>query len=195
LKISFPKYGPGELFNKERATRCIVALVIIGFLAILCGSYVLQNKFWLLTILLVGIGGILLCLGAAVIFLNSSKVDAALSLNRAPSGNLEEDVPRITSQWDYRPKKPIRSRPGCDSPSRETSEGLRPQGFGIDNVWSNDNSLEGAPPSFINGRPDSEELMTKVLSETTDPVYTTAASITRPFRGTTKVLSTIDRPH
>jgi hypothetical protein len=29
---------------------------------------------------------------------------------------------------------------------------------------------------------DAEELMPNVLSETTDPVCTTAASITRPFR-------------
>jgi hypothetical protein len=175
LKISFPKYGPGELLNKERATRCIVALVIIGFLAILCGSYLLQNKFWLLTIALVGMAGILLCVGAAGIFLNSSKLDAALSPNRAPSGNIEQDVPRIISQWDYRPKKPIRSRPSCVSPSAETSEGLRPEGFGIDNVWSNDNSLEGAAPPFSNDRPDAGKLMLKVLSQTTDPVCTTGA--------------------
>jgi hypothetical protein len=111
LKIFFPKYGPGELLIKERATRCIVSLVIIGFLAALCGSYLLQNKFWLLTIALVGIAGILLCFrGAAGIFLKSSKVDAAPSPNRAPSGNIEENVPRITSQRDYRPKEAIRIR-------------------------------------------------------------------------------------
>jgi hypothetical protein len=173
LKISFPKYGPGELLNKERATRCIIALVITGFLAILCGSYVLQIKFWLLTIALVGTAGILLCIGAAGIFLNSSKGDAALSPNRAPSGNIEIDVPRITSQWDYRPQKPIRSRPGCVSPSAETSEVLSPDPFGINNnVWCNDNSLEGAAPAFINRRPNADELMTKVLSQMTNIVRT-----------------------
>ena len=88
--------------------RCIIALVIIGVLAILCGSYLLHNKFWLLTIALASIAGILLCLGAAGIFLHSSKVDAALS----PSGNIERDMPRITAQWDYRPKKPIRVASG-----------------------------------------------------------------------------------
>jgi hypothetical protein len=168
LRISFPKYGPGELLNKERATRCIIALVIIGFLAILCVSYLLQNKFWLLTIALVGMAGILLCVGAAGIFLNSSKVEAALSPNTAPSGNIEQDVPRITSQWDYRPKKPIRSRPSCNSPSGETSEGLRPEGFGIDNVWSNENSLQAAAPSFT----DAEERITKALSQSIDIVCT-----------------------
>jgi hypothetical protein len=147
--------------------------MIIGFFAGLCGSYLLQNKFWLLTIALVGMAGILLCVGAAGIFLNSSKVDAALSPNRAPSGNLEQDVPRIILQWDYRPKKPIRSRPGRDSPSGETSEGLRPDPFGINNnVWCNDNSLEGAAPAFINRRPNADELMTKVLSQMTNIVRT-----------------------
>jgi len=104
LKISFPKYGPGELLNKERATRYIIALVIIGFLTILCGSYFLQNKFWFLTIALAGIAGIVLWLrrGAGV-FLTSIKVD------RRPSADIEENVPRITSHWNYRPKRASRS--------------------------------------------------------------------------------------
>jgi len=171
LKISFPKYGPGELLIKERATRYIISLVILGFLAALCGSYLLQNKFWFLTIALVGIAGIVLWLrGAAGIFLNSSKVD------RRPSANIEENVPRITSQWDYRPKRPSRSPAVCDSQSAETSQLLSPDPFGINNnVWCNDTPLERAAPIFSNGRPDAGELMTKVLSETTDPVCTTTA--------------------
>ncbi len=92
--------------------RCIIALVIIGLLAILCGSYLLHNKSWLLTIALAGIAGILLFLGAAGIFLHSSKVDAVLSPNRVPSGNIEQGLARITAQWDYRPKKPIRVTSG-----------------------------------------------------------------------------------
>jgi hypothetical protein len=62
----------------------------------------------------------------------------------------EKTVPQITSQWDYRPKKPIRSRAGCDSPSPETSEVLSPGPFERNNVWSNDNSLEATSPTFIN---------------------------------------------
>ena len=92
--------------------RCIIALMIIGVLAILCGSYLLHNKFWLLTIALASIAGILLFLGAAGIFLHSSKVDAALSPDRAAIASIEHDVPRITAQWDYRPKKPIRIASG-----------------------------------------------------------------------------------
>ena len=170
MKIWFPKCGPGELLNKERATRCIIALVIIGFLASLCGSYLLQNKFWFLTIALVGIAGIVLWLrgGAGLFPTSSTKVD------RPPSANIEENVPRITSRWDYRPKKPIRSRAGRDSPSPETSEVLSPEPFQRNNVWSNDNSLEATSPTFINGL-DAEELMPKVLSESTDPVCTAAS--------------------
>jgi len=93
--------------------RCIIALVIIGVLATLCGSYVLHNKFWFLTVALAGIGGgSLVFLGAAGIFLHSRKVDAALSPNTVSIGNIGQAVPRITAQWDYRPKKPIRVASG-----------------------------------------------------------------------------------
>ena len=125
--------------------------------------------------------GALISIRAAInALLNGHKAE------RAQTAAREKNVPRITSQWDYRPKKPIRSRAGCDSPSPETSEVLSPEPFERNNVWSNDNSLEATSPTFINGL-DAEELMPKVLSETTDPVCT-AASITRPFRRTTKVL-------
>src|SRR5438874_10049833 len=129
MKISFPKYGPGELLIEERGARCIISSVIIGFFAGLCGSYLLQNKFLLLTIALIGIGGILLCLGgAAGIFLNYSKVDEAPG---ATSANISQNVPRIISQWDYRVKKAIRARAALDSPNTETSDGLSPDPFAI----------------------------------------------------------------
>jgi|SRR6266487_3448561 len=189
MKISFPKYGPGELLIKERGARCIISSVIIGFFAGLCGSYLLQNKFWLLTIALIGIAGILLCLGgAAGIFLNYSKVDEASSANSAPSANIRQDAPRITSQWDYRVKKPIRAH-AADSPSEEISEILSPDAFGIDNnVWCNDNSLESATSIFISDGPDTEELMTNVLSEATDPICAAPSADDAALRGRTKVL-------
>ena len=157
MKISFPKYGPGELLINERGARCIISSVIIGFFAGLCGSYLLQNKFWLLTIALVGIAGIVLCLGvAAGIFLNWNKVDGA------PSANIKENVPRITSQWDYRSQKPIRSPAVFDSPGAETSEVLSPDPFVIDNsFWCNDGSLECAAPTFVNLEPMVEDATTK----------------------------------
>src|SRR5437773_2489437 len=170
MKISFPKYGPGELLIMERGARCIISSMIIGFFAGLCGSYLLQNKFWLLTIALIGIAGILLCLGgAAGIFLNYSRVDEAPNANGAPSANIRQDVPRITLQWDYRAKKPIRPYAAGDSPSAEISEIPSSDSFGInDNVWLNDNSLVGVVPTFINGPSEAEEPITTALPETTE---------------------------
>jgi hypothetical protein len=118
MKISFPKYGPGELLTRKRGATRIISFVAIAVFAVVCGSYLLGNKLWLLTIALLGIAGILLCLGAAVaIFLKPSEI------NEAPSAPIEENVPRITSQWNYRPRKAIRARAALDSPATETSDG------------------------------------------------------------------------
>ena len=126
MKISFPN-GPGELLARNRSTTRIVSFVAIVFLAGVCGSYLLGNKWWLLTIGVLGIAGILLCLvAAAAIFLNQSQV------NEAPSGPIEESVPRLTPQWDYRPRKPIRARAALDGASTETSDGLSSDSLGID---------------------------------------------------------------
>jgi len=175
MKISFPKYGPGELLTRKRGATRVISFVAIAFFAGIGGSYLLGNKFWLLTIALIGIAGILLCLGgAAGIFLNYSRVDRAANANSAPSppsANIRQYVPRITSQWDYRAKKPIRARAAADIPSAETSEVLSSDLFVTnDNVWCNDTSLECATAAFINPQPDGEELRMKVLSEPTDTV-------------------------
>jgi len=163
MKISFPKYGAGELFVNERGARCIISSVIIGFFAGLCVSYLLQNKFWLLTIALVGTAGILLCLGgAAGIFLNWSKVDGAPSAIATPSAHINENVPRITSQWDYRPKKPVRAPAVFDGSGAEASEVMSPDPFVIDNsFWCNDGLLECAAHTFANLEPMVEDATTK----------------------------------
>src|SRR2546423_6698705 len=102
MKISFPKYGPGELLTRKQAATSIISFVAIIFLAGVCGSYLFGNKWWLLTIGGLGIAGILLCLGVAVaIFFNQGKID------EPPSAPIEENMPRLTPQWDYRPRKPI----------------------------------------------------------------------------------------
>jgi len=127
MKISFPKYGPGELLTRKQAATRNVSFVAIVFFAGVCGSYLLGNKWWLLTIAALGIAGILLCLGAAAaISLKQGSVD------KAPSAAIEENTPRITSQWDYRPKKPIRARGVLNSPGKETSDGLSSYPLGID---------------------------------------------------------------
>ena len=174
MKISFPKNGPSELLIKQRGAPLIISSAMIGFFAGLCVSFLLQNKFWLLTIALVGIAVILLCLGAAAgIFVNSSKVLNSRKVDGAPIANIKENVPRITSQWDYRANKPIRTPAVCDSPSAETSEVLSAELFGINNnLWCSDNSLKGAAPIFVNAPRDAEELIPKVLSQTTEPVCT-----------------------
>jgi len=127
MKISFPKYGPGELLTRKQAATRTVSFVAIVFFAGVCGSYLLGNKWWLLTIAALGIAGILLCLGAAAaISLKQGSVD------KAPSAAIEENTPRLTPQWDYRPRKAIRARAVLDSPSTETSDGLSSYPLGID---------------------------------------------------------------
>jgi hypothetical protein len=127
MKISFPKYGPRELLTRKQAATRTVSFVAIVFFACVCGSYLLGNKWWLLTIAALGIAGILLCLGAAAaISLKQGRVD------EAPSAPIEENTPRLTPQWDYRPRKAIRARAALDSPSTETSDGLSSDPLGID---------------------------------------------------------------
>src|SRR5206468_6303433 len=78
---------------------------------------------------------------------------------------------RLTSQWDYRPRKPIRARAALDSPSIETSDGLSSDPFEVNNnVWFHDNSLEDAASTFVSGPTETEETITEALSQTTDPV-------------------------
>ena len=152
MKISFPKYCPGELLTRKQGAARIISFVAIAFFAGVCGSYLLGNKLWLLTIALIGIAGILLCLGgAACIFLNCSKVDEAPNANSAPSSNIRENVPRITSQWDYRARA-SRAFAVSDSPSAETSDVLSPDPFVItDNVCFNFTNPEATEISPLSG--------------------------------------------
>ena len=166
MKISFPKYG-GELLTRKRLAPWIIAFVAIGLVAGAFGSFLLGNKLWLLAIAVLGIAGILLCVGVAVaIFPNK------IELNETPPGAvIEENEPITSPQWDYRPRKPIRGRGVHDIPSIETSDGLSSDPFGInDNVWLNDDSDEGATPTFLNDPPHAEEPMPESLSQTTHSV-------------------------
>jgi hypothetical protein len=169
MKISFSKYAPVELLIQKQGVGRIISFVAIVCFAGVCGSYLLANKLWLLTIALLGIAGILLCLGVTIaIFLNQSEV------NNTPSAPIEENVLEPIAQWNYRPRKPIRARAVLDSPSAETSDGLNSDLFEVNNnVWLNDNSLQGAAPTFIDGPPETEETKTEALSQTTDSVCST----------------------
>jgi hypothetical protein len=169
MKISFPKYGPSEVLTRKLGAISIISFVSIVFFAGVCGSYLVANKLWLLTIAVLGIVGILLCLGVVVaIFLNKSEV------KETSSTFIEESVPRLTPQWDYRPRKPIRARAALDSTSTETSDGLTSDSIVTnDNIWCNDDSPECATPTFIDRPSDAEETITKPLPQTSDPVCAT----------------------
>jgi len=162
MKMSLPKYGPGELLTRKRLAPWIIAFVAIVLVAGVCGSFLLGNKLWLLAIAVLGIAGIVLCIGVAV-----ASFPTQSEVNDAPNVVIEENEPITSPQWDYRPRKPIRGRGVLDSPSTETSDGLSSDPFGInDNVWLNDDSDEGATPTFLNDPPHAEEPMPESLSQT-----------------------------
>jgi hypothetical protein len=165
MKISFPRYGIDELLTQKRLATCIISFVALAVFAGALGSYLFGNKFWLLTVAVLGIAGILLWLGArAAIFINKSEV------NETPSAPIEENAPQLTPHWDYRPRKPIRARGVLDSPGTKTSDDLSSDVFVTnDNVRWNDDSDKGATPTFINDPPQAEEPITKALSQTSDP--------------------------
>jgi hypothetical protein len=147
MKISFPKYGIDELLTQKRLATCIISFVALAVFAGALGSYLFGNKFWLLTVAVLGVAGILLLLGArAAIFLNKNEV------NETPSAPIEENVPQLTPQWDYRPRKARRARAALDSPSTETSDGLSSDPFG-----TNDNVRF----DFENREPTVEDATTK----------------------------------
>ena len=63
----------GELLTRKRLAPWIIAFVAIGLVAGVCGSFLLGNKLWLLAIAVLGIAGILLCLGVAVAIFPNTK--------------------------------------------------------------------------------------------------------------------------
>jgi hypothetical protein len=101
--------------------------------------------------------GILVCLGGAVgIFVNWSKVGVARDTP------IKTNVPRITSQWHYRPRIAIRPRATIDAASAETSDVLSPDRFAINNNFGfNDGSIECAAHTFMNLDPTVEHATTK----------------------------------
>jgi hypothetical protein len=144
--------------------------VIIGFFAGLCGSNLLENNFGLLTIAVLGIAGILLCLGGSgSAFLGWRKVEGARSTR------IKKNAPQIKSGWDYRARKAIRPYPIANSAGAETSEVLSPERLAINNnVWLsnvNNDSPERAAHTFMNLEPMVEDATTKAtLSDHKSPV-------------------------
>ena len=146
MKIFFPKNSSGAFLNRKRGARCVISSTIIDFFAGLCGSYLLENNFWLLAIALLGIASVLLSLGGA-----GSAVLGWREVEETRSTRIRKYAPQITSGWDYRPRKAIRRYPAVASAGTETSEVLSPEPFAINNnVWLSNDSREYAPHGFFN---------------------------------------------
>lgn len=110
MKISFPNYSPGALLTRNRGASRIISFVVIGFFAGVGGCYLLENNSRVSVITMLGIAAILVCLGGAVgIFLHWSKVDRACGIPAT------KNVPRITLEWHYRPRRVIRTHAAVDS--------------------------------------------------------------------------------
>jgi hypothetical protein len=96
----FPKYGSNALLAKKRGASYIISFISICFFAGFGGSYLLENNFGLLTIAVLGIAGILLCLGGA-----GSASFGWRKVEGARSTRIKKNAPQIKSGWDYRPEK------------------------------------------------------------------------------------------
>jgi hypothetical protein len=122
--------------------------IVIYFFAGFGGSYFLENDFWLLAIAVLGIAGILLRLvGAVGASLSWGKVDPASS---APAK--KRNVPRVTSEWHYRPREASRRLAAANSASAESSDVLSPSPLVINNnnvSWNKD-SYEYPSHTLVN---------------------------------------------
>jgi hypothetical protein len=155
MKIFFANYRSAVLLTNKRGTPRIVSSIIIGFFVGVGGSYLLGYHFISLSIIVLGIGGILV--GVAVTALvTGNKID------HTRSGSAKRHVPRIISEWHYRPREAGRRYATTNSGSAETSEVLRPENFAINSdAWFNIDSREYPAHTFINLDPTVEEVTTK----------------------------------
>src|SRR5436309_13489646 len=139
MKISLPNHSSGVLLTKKQGLLCIISSAVIGFFFGVGGSYVLQDNSRASVITLLSIVGILVCLGGAVgtlTLLSWSKIDEVRS---APA---KKNVPRIISEWHYRPREASRRFAVMESTSAESCDVLSPEPFvaNNNNVWWNKNS-------------------------------------------------------
>src|SRR5438093_3490972 len=170
MKILFPKYGSDAFLTRKPGASGITAFIIICFFAGFGASYFLENKFWLLTIAVLGIAGILLCLGGA-----GSALLGRRKVEGAHSTGIKKNAPQITSGWDYRPRGAFRRFAAVHSAGAETADVLSPEPFAINNnVWLNHDSLECLAHPFMNLDPTVEDATTKAPfpdDERAVPVY------------------------
>jgi len=146
MKACFPKYSLGPLLAK-RLGRCPVWLIVVCFLTVICGSYVLKNYFGLWVIVGLGIAGISVG-GSAYVLLNLDKTNGT---HRAPA---KKSMPQSTSGWAYRPKDATRR----DGPV-DRGEALSVEA--VDSGRSSPNENENVWFNFANPEPLREERATK----------------------------------
>jgi hypothetical protein len=122
MKISFSNWSLGAWLTNKQAAWRIVALICL-----LAGSYLVGGYLGFLVGLLLGIAGIMLARTTARLNANNSE-----QVERVPGW---EDVPQVTSRWDYRPRRALRRRVDADL-AAETAEGLSAQRSVVnENVW------------------------------------------------------------
>jgi uncharacterized membrane protein YeaQ/YmgE (transglycosylase-associated protein family) len=119
MKIYFPEYCSPAFLSTKRDARWIIAIVTICFLAGLCGSYLLENRFGVLAIIVLGIVGILISAAVIALFYWSK-------IGQARCAPIKKTVPRIISEWHYRPKQAIRRFAVLESTGTEASDVLSP---------------------------------------------------------------------
>ena len=100
-------------------------------------------------IAVLGIAGILLCLGGAgIALLGRPKTEGARSTR------IKKNAPQIKSGWNYRARKTIWPYGGGNSAGAETSEVRSSERCGINNnVRLNNHSLERGAHTFMNLEP------------------------------------------
>jgi hypothetical protein len=158
MKLSFPDRFSVGVSTRKQVESSISWLVVIGFLVGVGGSYLLGNHFVSLAIIVLGIGGILVGVATAT-WLNWGKVD------RTHIVSIKKKVPRITSEWHYRPKEATRAYAAVDSAGAETSEVLTPEHFEINNNgWFNNDSFEYEAHTFVDNDPAVGDVTAKALS-------------------------------
>ena len=122
----------------------MLALSITCFFAGASGTYLLGNNFISLAIVVLGIGGILVC--AAVTGLlrqgTAGPVRSALIKRKAP---------RIKSEWHYRPKERTLAVAAIGCARRERIEFTSPKPFAInDHIWfPEDSCINAEIPSSL----------------------------------------------
>jgi len=153
MKILFPEYGSHSYLSRKRDASCIIICFFAGF----GGSYFLESNFGLLTIAVLGIAGVLLCLGGA-----GSALLGWRMVKGARGTRIKKNAPQITSEWNYRPRIAIRPYAAVHSAGAETADVLSSERFAINNnVWLKNDSLECAAHTFINLDPTVEDATTK----------------------------------